>query len=67
MFGGWEGEATGRRLNSFHVTLGPFEGFSLLVQRPIGPEPDPGSELRPPTFAPATISYPTMEYRTVRP
>ncbi len=67
MFGGWEGETQVDALNSFHVALGPYEAFSLLVQRPIGPEPDPGSELRRPTFAPATISYPTMEYRTVRP
>jgi trehalose synthase len=37
MFGGWEGQATVDELNSFHVTLGPFEGFSLLIQPPIGP------------------------------
>jgi trehalose synthase len=37
MFGGWEGEAEVDELNSFHVTLGPYEGFSLLIQPPIGP------------------------------
>jgi hypothetical protein len=37
MFGGWEGQAVVDELNSFHVTLGSFEGFSLLIQPPIGP------------------------------
>jgi trehalose synthase len=40
MFGGWEGHATVDELNSFHVTLGPFEGFSLLISPPIGPMPE---------------------------
>src|SRR3984957_19947319 len=40
MFGGWDGEATVDDLNSFHLTLGPFEGFSLLVDLPIEPESD---------------------------
>jgi trehalose synthase len=46
MFEGWEGEATVDELHSFHLTLGPLEGFSLLVQQPIGPEPPPPN---PPT------------------
>ena len=29
-----------RTSSSFHVTLGPFEGFSLLIQAPIGPLPE---------------------------
>jgi trehalose synthase len=41
MFGAWDGEASVDELHSFHLTLGPFEGFSLLVQPPIGPEPPP--------------------------
>jgi trehalose synthase len=41
MFGGWEGETRVDDLNSFYLTLGPFQGFSLLVQPPIGPEPGP--------------------------
>ncbi|HWE12221.1 MAG TPA: maltose alpha-D-glucosyltransferase [Solirubrobacteraceae bacterium] len=40
MFGRWDGEATVDELNSFQVTLGPFEGFSLLIQPPIGPLPE---------------------------
>jgi trehalose synthase len=40
MFGGWDGQATVDDLNSFHLTLGPFEGFSLLVDLPIEPESD---------------------------
>ncbi len=40
MFGGWEGQATVDELNSFHVTLGPLEGFSLLISPPIGPMPE---------------------------
>jgi trehalose synthase len=43
MFGGWEGQATVDELNSFHVTLGPFEGFSLLISPPIGPMPESDS------------------------
>ena len=34
MFAGWEGHATVDELNSFHVTLGPLEGFSLLISPP---------------------------------
>jgi trehalose synthase len=40
MFGGWDGEATVDELNSFHLTLGPYEGFSLLVEPPPEPEAD---------------------------
>jgi maltose alpha-D-glucosyltransferase/alpha-amylase len=47
MFGGWDGQASVDDLNSFHLTLGPFEGFSLLVQPPIGPEPEQGTHNRP--------------------
>jgi trehalose synthase len=47
MFGGWEAETTVDELQSFHVALPPFEGFSLLVQSPIGPEPDPHAEPHP--------------------
>ena len=45
MFGGWEGETAVDALNSFHLALAPFQGFSLLVQPPMGPEPDPEAEL----------------------
>ena len=47
MFGGWEGETAVDALNSFHLALAPFQGFSLLVQPPIGPEPAPESEPSP--------------------
>ena len=47
MFGGWEGETAVDALNSFHLALAPFQGFSLLVQPPIGPEPDPESDPYP--------------------
>jgi hypothetical protein len=66
MFGGWEGEATVDELNSFHLTLGPFEGFSLLVQQPIGPEPPPpnppvsvhrGADSEPATATHRVVSY----------
>jgi len=43
MFGGWDGQASVDDLNSFHLTLGPCEGFSLLVRSPIGPEPPPAA------------------------
>jgi trehalose synthase len=43
MFESWDGAASVDDLHSFHLTLGPFQGFSLLVQQPIGPEPDPDS------------------------
>jgi trehalose synthase len=47
MFGGWEGETSVDALNSFHLSLGPFQGFSLHVQRPLGPEPDPDADPHP--------------------
>ena len=47
MFGGWEGETTVDALSSFHLALSPFEGFSLLVQPPIGPQPDPNADPHP--------------------
>jgi trehalose synthase len=53
MFGVWEEETAVDALNSFHLTLGPFEGFSLLIQPPIGPENDPGGEHRPAPAGPA--------------
>ena len=64
MFGGWDGEATVDDLNSFHLTLGPFEGFSLLVQPPIGPEPPPPN---PPVGVTRVVEHeaPTVTHRTV--
>ncbi len=64
MFGGWKGETAVDALNSFHVALGPLEGFSLLVQPPIGPEPDPSGPgvhaLGPhPTGVHAVVPHPT--------
>jgi trehalose synthase len=57
MFGGWEEETTVDALNSFHLTLGPFEGFSLLIHPPLGPETDP--DVVPRAFAiPAAAPYP---------
>ena len=47
MFEGWEGETAVDALNSFHLALGPFEGVSLLVQQPLGPEPDPNADPYP--------------------
>ncbi|MGI8715683.1 MAG: maltose alpha-D-glucosyltransferase [Solirubrobacteraceae bacterium] len=47
MFKGWEGETAVDALSSFHLALGPFQGFSLLVQAPIGPEPDPDANPHP--------------------
>jgi hypothetical protein len=41
MFGGWEDETRVDALNSFHLALAPYEGFSLLVERPLGPDADP--------------------------
>ena len=55
MFEGWEGETAVDALNSFHLALGPFEGFSLLVQPPLGPEPDPAAD-----------PYPTGLHQVVR-
>jgi hypothetical protein len=67
MFGGWDGQATVDDLNSFHLTLGPFEGFSLLVEPPIEPEseqapdqPDAGATTIVETvtnFDPPTMSH----------
>jgi maltose alpha-D-glucosyltransferase/alpha-amylase len=64
MFGRWDGEATVDELNSFYLTLGPFEGFSLLVQPPIGPEPAPPN---PPigVHRPVEHEAPTVTHRTV--
>ena len=47
MFEGWDGQASVDDLNSFYLTLGPFQGFSLLVQPPIGPEPEHGNHNHP--------------------
>jgi trehalose synthase len=47
MFGGWDGETSVDALNSFHLALGPFQGFSLHVQQPLGPEPDPDADQHP--------------------
>jgi maltose alpha-D-glucosyltransferase/alpha-amylase len=55
MFGTWDGEASVDQLNSFYLTLGPFEAFSLLVEPPIGPE------LAPPN-PPSLGVYRTVEY-----
>jgi trehalose synthase len=67
MFGGWEGQATVDDLNSFHLTLGPFQGFSLLVQPPLGPEPEPGTYSRP-TRVHRVVTHdpPTGTHRVVR-
>jgi trehalose synthase len=74
MFGDWEEETAVDALNSFHLTLGPFGGFSLLVQPPIGPETDPadGSSLGAvpaaapyPPSAEEVITHPTQEHRIV--
>src|SRR6201996_3146576 len=64
MFGGWDGAATVDELNSFYLTLGPFEGFSLLVQPPIGPEPpSPNPSLG--VHRVAEYEMPTVTHRTV--
>ena len=47
MFGGWDGETIVDALNSFHLALGPFQGFSLLVEQPIGPWPNPNVHPHP--------------------
>ena len=64
MFGRWDGAASVDELNSFYLTLGPFEGFSLLVQPPIGPEPDPDTHKRP-TGVPRVVPHdaPTAAHR----
>jgi hypothetical protein len=56
MFEGWEQPTTVDALNSFHLTLGPFQGFSLVIRPPIGPEKDP--EATRPAPPPATAPYP---------
>jgi hypothetical protein len=67
MFGRWNGAASVDELNSFHLTLGPFEGFSLLVQPPIGPEPNPDTHKRP-TGVHRVVAHdpPTGSHRVVR-
>jgi maltose alpha-D-glucosyltransferase/alpha-amylase len=78
MFGGWYGEASVDELNSFYLTLGPFEAFSLLVQPPVGPEPAPPNppigvhrtvELEAPTVTHRVVSYepPTETHWIPRP
>ena len=64
MFERWDGEASVDELKSFHLTLGPFEGFSLLVQPPIGPEPPPPN---PPVGVTRVVEHeaPTVTHRTV--
>jgi len=71
MFGGWEEPTTVDALNSFHLELGPFEGFSLLIEQPIGPESDPAAEphlAAVPGAAPyppsseEVITHPTQEH-----
>ena len=53
MFGGWDGEATVDDLNSFHLTLGPYQGFSLLVQPP--PEEEPADDVVEPDPTPVPL------------
>ncbi|HEY1853847.1 MAG TPA: maltose alpha-D-glucosyltransferase [Solirubrobacterales bacterium] len=74
MFGGWEADTAVDALNSFHLALGPFEGFSLLVQPPIGPEAEPGADapsiavhaVAPyPPSAEEVVTQPTQEHRIV--
>jgi trehalose synthase len=74
MFDRWEEETTVDALNSFHLALEPFEGFSLLIQPPVGPGTDPADTSRPtaiPTAAPyppsaeEVITHPTQEHRIV--
>ena len=74
MFGGWDGETNVDALNSFHLALGPFEGFSLLVEPPLGPEPDPTADPYPtgvhkvvpyPPSAEEVVTHPTQEHRIV--
>jgi trehalose synthase len=62
MFGGWEGETQVDALNSFHLALAPFEGFSLLVEQPIGPEPEPywGLNGHPTVIRQASASGPQL-------
>jgi trehalose synthase len=57
MFGAWQEPTKVDALNSFHLTLGPFEGFSLVIQPPIGPEPDP-EDIPRAAPAPAAAPYP---------
>jgi hypothetical protein len=55
MFEVWEQPTAVDALNSFHLTLEPFQGFSLVIQPPIGPEKAPDAAPAPP---PATAPYP---------
>jgi trehalose synthase len=74
MFEGWEEPTTVDALNSFHLALGPYEGFSLLIQPPIGPDKEPGAESQAATAPPAgaapyppsseeVVTHPTQELR----
>jgi trehalose synthase len=72
MFGEWESTTAVDALNSFHLTLGPFAGFSLVIQPPIGPETDPEDVPRPavvpsaapyPPSAEEVVTHPTQELR----
>ena len=75
MFGAWKEDTAVDALNSFHLSLEPFEGFSLLIQPPIGPEADPQataaqgpapSATRVPSSAEEVITHPTQELRLPR-
>jgi len=72
MFEVWEQPTAVDALNSFHLTLEPFQGFSLVIQPPIGPEKDPEGAPRhdpPPAAAPyppsaeEVVTHPTQELR----
>ncbi len=74
MFGRWEEDTAVDALNSFHLALEPFEGFSLLVQPPVGPETDPREtsvRVAIPTVAPyppsadEVVTHPTQEHRII--
>ena len=58
MFEGWDDRTWVDELSSFHITLGPFQGFSMLVQPPIGPlpEPEPEGAVGPSTGLHAVVS-----------
>jgi trehalose synthase len=71
MFEGWDGETTVDDLNSFHLTLGPYQGFSLLVKPPPGEEPT-GDTVEPePTSVPlpaiTNFEPPTQSHWIPRP
>jgi trehalose synthase len=74
MFGRWEEDTAVDALNSFHLALEPFEGFSLLIQPPVGPETDPADasvRVAIPTAAPyppsaeEVVTHPTQEHRII--